>query len=194
MDPIIEELVAKRTLAGRTQSDVARAAGLNRATLCETESGKHGATLATARKWAAALDLELTLKPASPPPGHPADVYLVWSHKQRAWWGPEGHGYRYDVWEAGRYSRAAAVHACGLRTWEPNTVPPEVAVLAPESGRRLLSVAEIRATTDVMAHRISATTDAALKTRAAPAAGGEAARVAPPKVVDLGEPEGGETP
>lgn len=167
MDPIIEELVAKRTLAGRTQSDVARAAGLNRATLCETESGKHGATLATARKWAAALDLELTLKPASPPPGHPADVYLVWSHKQRAWWGPEGHGYRYDVWEAGRYSLDAAVHACGLRTWEPNTMPPEVAVRAPECDRLLLSPAEIRAVPDVMAKRIADATDARLRERAA---------------------------
>ncbi len=97
------------------------------------------------------------------------DIYLVWSNKQHAWWGPDGHDYRHDVWEAGRYSEAAARHACGLRTWEPNKLPPEVAVLAPESGRESLTPDQIRAVPDIMRQRIKEATEVAMQARSAAA-------------------------
>jgi hypothetical protein len=71
-------------------------------------------------------------------------MYLVWSNKQNAWWGPGGRRYTQDLWEAQRYTLADAEAACSIRTWEPGKVPPEVAVKAPESGRPPLTDEEIR--------------------------------------------------
>lgn len=71
-------------------------------------------------------------------------VYLVWSNKQHAWWGPKGRHYTQDVWQAGRYTQQDAGLACQMRTWEPGKQPPEVAVRAPESGRESLTIDEVR--------------------------------------------------
>lgn len=73
----------------------------------------------------------------------PAPVYLVWSNDQGLWWGPTGHSYRHDLWQAGRYSEAEARKACEMRTWANGAPPPEVMVLAPEHGRGPFVAAEI---------------------------------------------------
>lgn len=66
IDPIVQQLRAARIAARRSQRDVAEAAGMNQATVCEAETGKHGATLASARKWAAALGFDLVLREVGP--------------------------------------------------------------------------------------------------------------------------------
>jgi hypothetical protein len=40
------------------------------------------------------------------------DVYLIWSHEHRAWWGPGECGYVASIGAAGRYSRAKALMIC----------------------------------------------------------------------------------
>lgn len=87
---------------------------------------------------------------------HAAGVstYLVWSNKQHAWWGPGGCRYTQDIWQAGRYTLEDAELACRMRTWEPGKVPPEVAVVAPESGRNALSLSEIQ-TADARTRRLA---------------------------------------
>lgn len=72
-------------------------------------------------------------------------VYVVWSNKQGAWWGPYGRYYVHDIWDAQRYSLEDAEKACAMRTWPESTVPPEVAVRAPESGRPPLTPDEVAA-------------------------------------------------
>lgn len=81
-------------------------------------------------------------------------MYVVWSNKQNAWWGPGGRYYTQDVWEAQRYTLQDAEHACSLRTWESGKVPPEVAVQAPESGRPPLDAEEIQAA-EVLMRRLA---------------------------------------
>jgi hypothetical protein len=82
-------------------------------------------------------------------------VYIVWSNKQNAWWGPGGRYYTQDVWDAQRYSLEDAEKACGIRTWEPGKVPPEVAIKAPESGRAPLAPDEVEVA-DALARRLAA--------------------------------------
>jgi hypothetical protein len=40
------------------------------------------------------------------------ELYLVWSHENGAWWGPDGCGYVCGLSEAGRYSHAEALDIC----------------------------------------------------------------------------------
>lgn len=96
-------------------------------------------------------------------------MYLVWSNKQNAWWGPGGRRYTQDLWEAGRYSLADAETACGMRTWEPGKVPPEVAVMAPESGREALTLDEIRCAPQQMRSLIDGVIRVVMRERAAEA-------------------------
>ncbi|MEV4521440.1 hypothetical protein AB0J77_14525 [Micromonospora tulbaghiae] len=58
--------------------------------------------------------------------------YLIWSHKQLAWWGPGGHGYRFDVCNAGRFPLDKAQDHATTRTWPASQkTPPEVVIPAP---------------------------------------------------------------
>lgn len=77
-------------------------------------------------------------------------MYLVWSNKQNAWWGPFGRYYTQDAWEAHRYTLEDAEHACTLRTQEPGKPATEIAVLAPESGRPPLTNEERRNVPELM--------------------------------------------
>lgn len=61
----------------------------------------------------------------------PAPEWLIWSHEHGSWWAPESRGYRDNVADAGRYTRAEAEHACSLRSWAAPDRPPEVMVQAP---------------------------------------------------------------
>lgn len=72
-------------------------------------------------------------------------MYLIWSNKQNAWWGPNGGNYTPDIWEAGRFTLEDAEQRCNIRTWEPGKVPPEVAVAAPETYLTLDTYEEIEA-------------------------------------------------
>lgn len=94
----------------------------------------------------------------------------MWSNKQNAWWGPNGHSYRHDVWAAGRYDLAGANDACGRRTWEKGKPPPEVAVLAPEADQPTFTPDEIRDMDAVMAKRVRKATRAAMRARTEEAA------------------------
>lgn len=68
------------------------------------------------------LDLAPTVK----------DQYLIWSHKQGAWWGPGAHGYRRDVVVAGRFTREQANDHANARSWPASQKrPPEVVIPAP---------------------------------------------------------------
>lgn len=40
------------------------------------------------------------------------DLYLVWSHEHRRWWGPGGRGYVTRIPLAGRYTRDQALRIC----------------------------------------------------------------------------------
>ena len=71
IDPIVQQLRAARLAARRSQREVGVSAGLNQATICEAETGKHGATLASARRWAAALGFELVLREVGPGSTYP---------------------------------------------------------------------------------------------------------------------------
>ncbi|WP_435233328.1 hypothetical protein [Micromonospora aurantiaca (nom. illeg.)] len=58
--------------------------------------------------------------------------YLIWSHKQLAWWGPGGHGYRLDICNAGRFPLDKAQDHATTRTWPAGKkTPPEVVIPAP---------------------------------------------------------------
>jgi hypothetical protein len=82
-------------------------------------------------------------------------TFLIWSNEAGAWWGPNGNGYRgSDIWAAGRFDEADARRRCGIRTWRPRTVPPEVMVPAPENGKDALTLAEIQAAPDVARQHI----------------------------------------
>jgi hypothetical protein len=74
-----------------------------------------------------------------------ATQYVIWSNEQNAWWGPEGRYYTQDVWEAGRFDLDYAEALCRIRTWEPGTPPPEVAVEAPETRLPLDTFEQIEA-------------------------------------------------
>lgn len=109
----------------------------------------------------------------------PVPVYLVWSNKQGAWWGPGGHGYVHDVWKAGRFDEAAATEACGRRTWERLKPPPEVMVTAPENDQATFTPDELRYMPELMSDRVAAATQAAMDLRrelAAAKQGGEVTR------------------
>lgn len=56
------------------------------------------------------------------------DSYLVWSRLHNAWWGPNNHGYRAYVHDAGRYTKEAAEAACGLRSPDKHGEALDVAV------------------------------------------------------------------
>lgn len=71
-------------------------------------------------------------------------MYLVWSNKQNAWWGPCSRYYTQDVWEAHRYTLEDAEAACKVRAWEPSKNSPEIAVKAPECGRPPFTDEELR--------------------------------------------------
>jgi hypothetical protein len=77
-------------------------------------------------------------------------MYLVWSNKQNAWWGPGGRYYTQDLWEAQRYTIADAEHACQIRTQQPGKPSTEIAVRAPESGRPPLTDEELRYAPELM--------------------------------------------
>ena len=93
-------------------------------------------------------------------------IYLVWSNEARAWWGPNGSGYRHDLWKAGRYDEHNARKACGLRTWSLGKPPPEVMVLAPESDGDHFTAAELYEWPETMRARIDAATTDAMLARA----------------------------
>jgi hypothetical protein len=94
-------------------------------------------------------------------------AYLVWSNEHRAWWRQNGSGYTQDVWTAGRYDEAQAIEACTRRSWEPGRPPPEVKVLAPESGQDTFTVADIQAIPEQMQARVKEATRAAIRERRA---------------------------
>jgi hypothetical protein len=84
-----------------------------------------------------------------------ARIYLVFSNHYRAYWGPNQSGYTEDVWEAGRYTHDEAKVICQARGRRQGDEPPhEVVVLAPEAGRQVFTVSEIRAVPQLMAKRI----------------------------------------
>lgn len=97
----------------------------------------------------------------------PAPVYLIWSAIQGAWWGSGGKRYVHDVWAAGRYDEAEARKACEMRTWANGAQPPEVMVLAPESGRGPFAAGELAGMSKLMNARIMAATKARIADRAA---------------------------
>lgn len=85
--------------------------------------------------------------------------WLVWSHYHHSWWGPDMHGYTNDLWKAGRYTESVAKRRCLTRGGWPNhgqekTPPPEVLVLAPESGHEFFTAAELATIQAVMRQRI----------------------------------------
>lgn len=92
-------------------------------------------------------------------------TYLVWSNQYRSWWRPDGAGYTYDIWDAGRYNAADATKTCNRRTWSADGPPPEVMVLAPEYGRDTFTVADIQALPDLMEQRINDATNTAITNR-----------------------------
>jgi hypothetical protein len=56
-------------------------------------------------------------------------TYLIWSHQKNAWWMPDGRGYTSSLYEAGRFSEAAAAdqlrwdrHHPSLEDGRPNEV------------------------------------------------------------------------
>lgn len=62
------------------------------------------------------------------PGTHPVS-YLIWSNHHKAWWGPNGCGYRRHIVDAGHYALAATVQWLG-RGCDCCRVP-EVVVAAP---------------------------------------------------------------
>jgi hypothetical protein len=94
-------------------------------------------------------------------------MYLVWSNKQNAWWGPGGRNFTQDVWEAQRYTLTDAEAACSIRTWEPGKVPPEVAVQAPEMWMLLDTFEEIEAAPTLTRRLVDDVTRVAMRERAA---------------------------
>lgn len=82
-------------------------------------------------------------------------IYLVWSNDANAWWGPNGAGYRHNLWTAGRYDEANARKACGLRTWSPGSPPPEVMVLAPEHDHPTFTPDDLRELPEIMRRRVA---------------------------------------
>jgi hypothetical protein len=40
------------------------------------------------------------------------DMYLIWSHEHRQWWGPGRYGYVQSIAKAGRYTHAEALDIC----------------------------------------------------------------------------------
>lgn len=48
----------------------------------------------------------VALAPAEEP--STPDLWVIWSHEHRAWWGPKQRGYTEDLREAGRYTKAEA--------------------------------------------------------------------------------------
>ena len=61
MDPIIQQLREARREAGMSLNRLAAASGIAKGFLSEVEAGKHGISIATARRWATALDHDLAL-------------------------------------------------------------------------------------------------------------------------------------
>jgi len=57
--------------------------------------------------------------------------YLIWSHHHKAWWGPNGSGYRSNITNAGRYTLAATKRRLG-RGCRCCRVP-EVVIPAPDA-------------------------------------------------------------
>lgn len=92
----------------------------------------------------------------------PEPEWLIWSHEHGLWWAPDGRGYRADVTEAGRYTRADAEHNCSLRSWAAANRPPEVMVLAPTP--ELWASPAVR---EVMRQRVKVATTEAIVLRAA---------------------------
>lgn len=92
-------------------------------------------------------------------------IYLVWSNAANAWWGPNGAGYRHDLWQAGRYDEESARKACGLRTWSIGKPPPDVMVAAPEADGDHFTAAELYDWPERMRARIEAATTGAMLAR-----------------------------
>lgn len=92
-------------------------------------------------------------------------VYLVWSNAARGWWGANGCGYEYDLWQAGRFTEAQAIDMCGRRTWEPGAIPPEVMVAAPENDQETFSVGALRSMPETMQARAAEATKQAMAER-----------------------------
>lgn len=88
--------------------------------------------------------------------------WLIWSHYHNCWWGPDQSGYTSDVWRAGRYTKAGTKQCLTRGSWplhgQENDRPPEVAVLAPESGRTVFSLTDILAMPALMLDRIERAT------------------------------------
>lgn len=40
------------------------------------------------------------------------DIYLIWSHEHKAWWGPNRSGYTSRLSQAGRYGHIEALEIC----------------------------------------------------------------------------------
>ena len=59
-----------------------------------------------------------------------SDEYLIWSNEHRAWWGPNGGGYRTSLADAGRYDRERAISTCvsSRDGWGQKSIPPEIPV------------------------------------------------------------------
>ncbi|HEU4540313.1 MAG TPA: helix-turn-helix transcriptional regulator [Jiangellaceae bacterium] len=61
VDPLVRLLWKRRIVTGRTLADVAKASGLSKTMLCESENGHHVPGLASVHRWAAALDYRVEL-------------------------------------------------------------------------------------------------------------------------------------
>jgi hypothetical protein len=92
-------------------------------------------------------------------------MYVIWSNKQNAWWGPEGKAYTQDSWEAGRFTLDDAGQRCRIRTWEPGKLPPEVAVEAPETHLPLDTFEQIEAAPVLTRRLVDEVTRCALRER-----------------------------
>ena len=93
-------------------------------------------------------------------------MYVIWSNKQNAWWGPGGRYYTQDLWEAGRFILEDSERLCRIRTWAPNSLPPEVAVQAPEMTMRLDTYEAIEAAPELTRRLVEECTRVALRERA----------------------------
>ncbi len=104
--------------------------------------------------------------------------WLVWSVKHRTWWAANGHGYTPDVWDAGRYTKAAADEAA-TRGGCPRSgqVPDAVVVPAPETIRAEFTPEQIRAVPALMRELVTSAVSTTMRAVAEVAA--EAARAAP---------------
>jgi hypothetical protein len=94
------------------------------------------------------------------------DLYLIWSHQHRGWWRPAAWGYTGSLFEAGRFTQAAADKELGWaehREWLEDGRPHEVVITAPSLAEMtdvnvLLTVRDRveQATTDAIAKRAAA--------------------------------------